>query len=292
MIIKIKGGIGNQLYQYAFALRVRNKHGLIVKVNLDFFDSKMKYNREPLQISEKLNLSLHKDTLKSNTVSRIYKKLKNTRLHYFAYLLNERFGNIIDEKQQFGFRSVFQNRNLEGVMIEGYFTDYRYLASSIFELKTAIEKTTCGIKYDYDGHVALHIRRGDYEKIMRKQDKSIVLDFNYYKRCFTEIESDNNIIRVYTDDYNWAKTNLPLMFNNFSFDFSPEYISDVDSLWTMSNHKYIIGANSTFSLWAYYLNAKNIKCFTFPKEWAETIQLKGYKLFDETVSNVILVKED
>jgi hypothetical protein len=85
---------------------------------------------------------------------------------------------------------------------------------------------------------------------------------------------------------------LQAIFKKYEFDFGPEKYSDIDSLWTMSKHEYLIAANSTFSLWAYYFNMSNIKCFTFPKEWAETIQNKGYQLFDKSLSNVVLVNEE
>jgi hypothetical protein len=38
--------------------------------------------------------------------------------------------------------------------------------------------------------------------------------------------------------------------------------------------------------------AANVKFFRFPKEWAETIQNKGYQLFDKSLSNVVLVNEE
>jgi hypothetical protein len=292
MIIKIHGGIGNQLYQYAFALSIRRQFGLDIYVNLDFFSSNMKYVRKPLEISEKLQLATSKNSIKKNIFSKLYKKLKNTKFQYLMYLANEKFGNFIEENQKYGFRFIMFKRDLNGILLDGYFTDYRYLSNGINELKEAFQQLTQNIQFDYDGYIAFHIRRGDYEKIMRTRSKSNILDIKYYERSLSKINSSIRKIRVYTDDYQWAKEKLPLLFKTYNFDFSPEFISDIDSLWTMSKHEYIIAANSTFSLWAYYFNRKNIKCFTFPMEWAESIHNKGYMLFDNDYSNVILVKEN
>ena len=68
------------------------------------------------------------------------------------------------------------------------------------------------------------------------------------------------VLRVYTDDYEWAKYGLPVILEGYLFDFSSEELTDINSLWTMSEHDFLIGASSTFSLWSYYfgMNEMNI----------------------------------
>ena len=60
----------------------------------------------------------------------------------------------------------------------------------------------------------------------------------------------------------------------------------------MSKHQYLISANSTFSLWAYYFGMQQMEKFYFPFEWAYSIQNKGYELFSDDFNNVELIKED
>ena len=83
---------------------------------------------------------------------------------------------------------------------------------------------------------------------MRSDEKSNVLDINYYRRCLDHLNSKHLILRIFTDDYEWAKSEFPVLFEGYTFDFSPEKHTDVDSLWIMSKYQYLIGANSTFSL--------------------------------------------
>ena len=227
-----------------------------------------------------------------NLVSRLYKKIRKTKLHYLAYILNERFGNVIIEQQEFGFRKILLKRNLDGVVLDGYFADYRYLKEGLKEVKVAFEKLTNKNDISYNQHVAVHIRRGDYTKIMRSDEKSNVLDINYYRRCLEQINNKDLVLRIYTDDYEWAKTEFPVLFEGYIFDFSPEKYTDIDSLWTMSKHQYLIGANSTFSLWAYYFGMNHMKRFYFPLEWAASIQNKGYKLFGDHFNNIELIREE
>lgn len=291
MEIKIQGGIGNQLYQYALLIGIKSKHRKCF-VNLDFYNSYMRSPREAIELYSQLGLEVSEKTLNRNFISKIYKKLCKTKFNYLVYLLNERFGNVIIEQQKFGFREILLKRNLEGVVLDGYFADFRYLKDGLEEVKVAFGKLTKRLEIHYDQQVAVHIRRGDYTKIMRSNQKSNVLDINYYKKCLKQINNKHLVLRVYTDDYEWAKSEFPVLFEGYIFDFGPEKYTDIDSLWTMSKHQYLIGANSTFSLWAYYFGMKSMNKFYFPLEWASSIENKGYKLFSDDFSNVELVRED
>jgi hypothetical protein len=291
LFLKIQGGIGNQLFQYALLFTLKSTH-LKPYLNLDFYSSDMRTPRDAINLYKNLELEIFKGLVLPNYISKLYKKLRKTKLHYLAYILNERFGNIIIEQQEFGFRKVLFKRNLDGVVLDGYFADYRYLKDGLEEVKVAFEKLTKRIDIPYDQQVAVHIRRGDYTKIMRSDEKSNVLDINYYRRCLEQINNKDLVLRIYTDDYEWAKLEFPVLFDGYTFDFSPEEYTDIDSLWTMSKHQYLIGANSTFSLWAYYFGMNHMSNFYFPFEWASSIQNKGYKLFSDSFNNVELIQED
>lgn len=291
VIIKIQGGIGNQLFQYAMLVRLNKSH-LKSFANLDFYIRDMRTPRDAINLYKHLELEIFKGIVSPNFISKLYKKLRKTKFHYLAYCLNERFGNVIIEQQEFGFRKVLLKRNLDRVFLDGYFADFRYLKEGLEELKVAFEKLTKKIDIPYDQHVAVHIRRGDYTKIMRSDEKSNVLDINYYRRYLEQINNMDLVLRIYTDDYEWAKSELPVLFEGYTFDFSPEEYTDIDSLWTMSKHQYLIGANSTFSLWAYYFGLNNIQKAMFPTEWVASIHKKGFELFNPAFANYTLINEE
>jgi hypothetical protein len=290
MILRIHGGIGNQLFQYAFILGLNNPEN--TRVCLSFYNGYMKYPRKPLKIYDFLSLRDTDYSPKPNIFSRLYIRFNKHKQHYFFYMLNERFGNVFYERHEYGFRKVLTNRSLNGVWLDGYFADFRYMIKGLERIKCAFEKLTTLKQLDYNSYVAVHIRRGDYTKINRTQGKSNVLEITYYKKCLELLGMNEYVIRIYTDDYVWAKTELPSIFCEYRLDFSPEYYSDIDSLWTMSKHEYLIGANSTFSLWAYYFGMDEMSKFYYPKEWAVTIEKKGYEIFGRTERNFQLVNEE
>lgn len=227
-----------------------------------------------------------------NFISKFYKKFRKTKLRYLVYRLNERLGNVVTEQQEFGFRRILLKRNLNGVELAGYFVDYRYLKDGLEAVKIAFEKLTKRIDISYDQHVAVHIRRGDYTKIMRSDEKSNVLDINYYRKSLDRINNKDLVLRIYTDDYEWAKSEFPVLFEGYTFDFSPEEYSDLNSLWTMSKQQNLIGANSTFSLWACYFGMNDIQMAMFPTEWVTSIHKKGFELFSSRYDNLQFVKEE
>jgi len=79
--------------------------------------------------------------------------------------------------------------------------------------------------------------------------------------------------RYHSFIFKLVETILDLKFEGYLFDF-------------------IIRANSTFNLWAYYFGMNKMNSFYFPQEWAFSIQKKGYVLFDEDYTNFELVQED
>jgi hypothetical protein len=293
-VIKIKGGIGNQLFQYAFATSLLNLHKIDIQINLEFYESKMIVFREPINLYSNLDIFEQFEEIHINLVSRIYKKLRFNRFHYLIYNLNARFGNFIIEDTQLGYRHIFLGRELDNIFFDGYFSDFRYIVNGLDTVKCAFEKLTINKSLDSSNFIAVHIRRGDYGNIMRDRDKSNILNVLYYKKSLDQLIKATNIdgIRVFSDDYLWAKSELPLIFTNCKLDFGPEVLSDIDSLWVMSKHEYLIGANSTFSLWAYYFGLKHIKLAIFPKEWVNSIEVKGYQLFSSEFSNINLINEE
>lgn len=288
MIVKIHGGIGNQLYQYAFLASFKINH-IRAKVNLDFYKNDMLFPRESLLIYNYLNFPVVRIQIKPNFISMLSKKYNQFR---FMYLLNLYFGNVITEKIDYGFKSVFLSRGAKNILLQGYFSDYRYIRDGLSDVREAYKNLINEYNLSYQNVVALHIRRGDYSRIIRTDGKSNVLDKSYYLNCLGKLKIGEFCLRIYTDDYVWAKRELSSIFTGIELDFEPEKFNDIDSLWTMSKHQYLIGANSTFSLWAYYFGMNEMTMFYFPKEWSSSIEKKGFQLFSRLHSNYQLVNEE
>jgi hypothetical protein len=76
-IIRLKGGLGNQLFQYAFFYSLREKYGDEVYVDFWFFGYFSKSRQYELDLAFKLNLEINQAT-KADVVH-----LANTNYSFF-----------------------------------------------------------------------------------------------------------------------------------------------------------------------------------------------------------------
>ena len=238
IIIKVIGGLGNQLFQIANA-----------------YDLSKKFNRKLL-------------ICKDNASPRgLYWYTVLT--HFKNSLITTQEYNTLRQKSQiynwamtrFEYRKITIEPNVEYFCIEGYYQTYKYFD------KLEFEKT---LKLDYykgetpnQNDVALHIRRTDYTQ--NNFHKVIKLD--YYYNCIRQISQRDDIKRIciFSDDVNWCKSNFNFNFNNTVKIEFVHLSTDIEELCFMKEFKTIVVANSSFSWWAAHLgNNKQIYC---PVNW-------------------------
>ena len=121
-----------------------------------------------------------------------------------------------------------------------------------------------------DDRVALHIRRGDYLKV--SQFHINLWDTDYYQKAvklfpkntkFLIFCKDNQSEAQDMDDKEWCLRNISLLGIDFEMY---EHGKETDDLNAMASCSGIIGANSSFSWWAAFLNPhKGLK--VFPRLW-------------------------
>ena len=281
--VKLHGGIGNQFYQYCFAKYIESifKNSIII-LDTDFYSKieEQKFPRENVFngfLSDDSILFRNVEDFKINFVSRITKKLiKAKRNNKFITILNLLFGNyIIENIYTLENLKLLRFRRNKNIYFHGYWQDFKFIEYGINNLK--IEFNT---KFKYNiiaEKVALHIRRGDYLKISHNGKESIVLGLDYYA-CVIDYFTSLGYFEyeVFSDDLDWCLINLPKLFPNSIFRYDSKKLNDLECLCFMSSHSNIIVANSTYSLWSFYLSS--IEKATIPNDWLLSNQSKGYDL--------------
>lgn len=230
IIIKIQGGLGNQIFQYAFGKNLSLKYNIPLYLDLSFFDSQTKrafeldkfkyisYNTIN-NISEIPNLNYIND----NFFFKEIKLKKNTNYFFDGYWQSDKYIKSIRKK-----------------IIE----ELRPAPNHILEINSKygeiLSKNT----------VSLHIRRTDY---LTSNDYHPVQPLSYYENSLTFIKENtkNNLyhLLIFSDDIHWCKENLN--FKNVTFVENNDNITD---FYLMSMCKHNIIANSSFSWWSAWLN--------------------------------------
>jgi hypothetical protein len=280
IIIKLKGGIGNQLFQYAtgralFLRRLEdNKNDSTEKLLLDIsdydidngIDTPRYYALSVFDIEARVAGKREIEKLKYplGVFSKFLLILKTKVLRQFNIGFIEKIFNSKDDIYLEGF---FQT--------ERYFIDKRKEIIKELKLKTALSLRAQGIGTkisESKNSVSLHVRRGDYVNNKDTNKYHGLCSVEYYSEAIKYITSKigNDIqVFVFSDDINWAKDNIKLIQQiNYVSSSEPTRLDEVEELILMSKCKHNIIANSSYSWWGAWLNINNDKIVIAPNTWS------------------------
>ena len=261
IIIKIKGGLGNQLFQYAVGRAVALVHKSPLKLDLTIFKT---YKLHKYLLDQ---FVLQADIATENEIV----KLKGRNNMLFSALrktgLVKRKSYFKEKRSSYFDASVFNNNSvyLDGYwQNELYFSDIRELL--LRELSPISSMNDLGCDYletiEKTNSVSLHVRRGDYLNL-----KNVgVLDVDYYMKSVEYIRSnvEKPIFFIFSDDLEWCKNSLGFLEGCIYVDRTQ---TEIDDLKLMSFCRHNITANSSFSWWGAWLNQNPKKTVIAPKGW-------------------------
>jgi hypothetical protein len=271
IIVKITGGLGNQMFQYAVGrqLALKNNARLLLDTS-GFEEYKLrKYSLDhfnlTVEIADKKTLeSFYQYLQKKNYFKRFYNRfLKRPKIIYLIENNYEYKPNIINKYNG--------DIVLEGFwQSEKYFEEIKNIIQQEFTLKTMPEPKDKAVidKIQSGNSVSIHIRRGDYVSNPTTFQYHGICSLDYYIEATKLIQSriDNPQYFVFSDDIDWSKENLGFLPKaNFVAHNSAD--KDYEDLRLMSLCKHQIIANSSFSWWAAWLNTNKSKIVIAPKTW-------------------------
>lgn len=263
IVIKIYGGLGNQLFQYAFGLNlaIHNKTNLIL--DLSWFNKKInKATKRSFELKY-LNIS----TQYNNSLSIKFKLL------FYNHWLLKRIP-IKRKLKVYNDNDLLNLSKINNVYLDGYWHSYLYFINirdiliSEFTLKKEFEiKTEFRNKIlSTSNSVSLHIRRTDYLNNPNYAKCSIF----YYERAIEEFYKFNYDFTffVFSDDLDFAKkifkNNSKIIYSKCSNFNISNTVEDFLNITSCNNH---IICNSTFSWWASWLCANPRKIIIIPDQW-------------------------
>lgn len=266
--VKIWGGLGNQMFQYAFGLYLAERRG-----EKAFFFTDI--DKEAV-----LDILFFKVSIEYLSAEALQKKGYDFQ-NYFLYRFKRKMIQILpflNKKILVENVSPFRSDVSDSYsLFDGYWQSYKYLEPiesklreqfvlkandyTDLELYTEIRNVTS---------VSLHIRRGDY---LKGKNTAIYenVSMEYYEEAigyFSRALASPQFY-VFSNDLDWVKNNLK-MPANLPF----VYVNNANTtnaaladLHLMSSCKHHIIANSTFSWWGAWLNPSGDKKVIAPKKW-------------------------
>lgn len=258
--VSIRGGLGNQLFQYASAYAISRKFGQNMIQDVSFFDKQSLRGYKLGQLNLECSERMDSNTLKENCA------LVNSRfVNHLLRRLNHR--TVVRENCTYWLDEIPEKIKLtktENFYLDGYFQSYKYFDDYRTELlnqfcpKYTEEEEYCRMLGSLKAveAVAVHVRRGDFQKAQNDiSGFHYFLSEQYYHNALKYVTEhlENPVFFWFSDDINWVKKNFGEK-ENFRFVSLHTKHADIDEMMLMKNSKHIIAANSTFSWWASWLN--------------------------------------
>lgn len=269
--VMANGGLGNQMFQYAFLCYLQSA-GNDVELNISDFQVHSHHNGFELErifgITGPYNYSVSK--IGTNNNSLFIRSLKKL-LHARIVNQNEYYENI--NLSNIPLKKIEQN-----ILFYGYWQNKKYLKCVREKLKSDFSFPTLNDKNKvlYEkiknkDSVSVHIRRGDY---LKDESLSSICDIVYYKEAIKLCQKriDDPVFVFFSDDIKWCRDN----FHNLKAIFV-DWNTGVESyrdMQMMSLCSHNIIANSTFSFWGAWLNNNMEKIVIAPVKWTTSFGSK------------------
>lgn len=255
IIIRIRGGLGNQFFSYARGYALAKKNN--VELELDDYIYNTSYVLRNFKLLD-YNISYKKlfvnkfpsEKKAAKFLLKVWNRIKWQFFYHCVY---------IKEIKDFEYQkiSVQKNKNyyLNGYwQVHEYFDEYRTDLKKELQLKNVSDKLQIATNKIRNGkYCAIHVRHGDYKTFKGGKCLSI----KYYKDAISIMHKNVPDVKYlfFSDDLDFCKKEFNYL-ENVEFCEAGKW-SDEEELFLMSCCDNFIIANSSFSWWAAYLSEKN-----------------------------------
>ncbi len=269
----LSGGLGNQMFEYAFFLACKHR-GIRIVLNRDLYEKNQMHNGYLLEdVFGVQNDEVTNSSKLSVLVTRIVR-----RYHPFKLVYTDKPLTYCED--------AFQTRRLfyDACFIHpNYFEgiEEQIRQSFVFK-KVDLNNVNLGNKMLCENSVSIHIRRGDF------LDNPIygVCDETYYINAIEYIKNriEEPNFYIFSDDQEWSAKfmqKLGLRGKCITHNKGKDSYKDM-YLMTCCRHNII--ANSTFSWWGAWLNNYEDKIVIAPNKWTITLPMvkpqKGWNMLE------------
>lgn len=273
-LLIVRGGLGNQMFQYALYLQLL-KMGKEVTLDLSpFIDGNM---HNGFELQKIFTLNGHSPRFTNckylNYVRRILSiGGKPGRRHGLIYF---------EGAMKYGiYKDVFTTK---APIIEGYFQSEEYFPDVEEEVRQSFrflnideKNKEIATEMRTRNSVSIHIRRGDYIACGMK-----IMGLEYYKKAIERIKSlvDSPYFYIFSDDATEADNIARQCSIAYTLINHNTGIDSYKDMYLMSNCKHNIIANSSFSWWGAWLNANPQKIVVSPL-WGKHFHCKKWTLVE------------
>lgn len=283
IVVKIKGGLGNQMFQYAMARKIQLELG-IERIGLDV----VRVNADQLRDFSLAHFRLNDcvSVLEENAARKVTKMQEDLAKRLVSYFVAgrpeeiaaarekkmEKFFHllgIIQKDHDTGIKAGLLLKAHRNIFMNGWFQDAMAMESirdilledfeNAEEMPQEIKNTAMQIEQNES--VCVHIRRGDYVN----HPQFGVCTEEYYLNAMHRMAErlEHPVFYLFSDNIEEVKVMpfpYPVVFDHPGHD-------NFESMYLMSKCRHFIISNSTFSWWGQFLSDNGNKIVMAPERW-------------------------
>jgi len=291
-MISLRGGLGNQLFQFAYGLSTlfeKNKDFLLLECaigsprysknkNPELLEFKItknikiiKSNHNPFLLIKIMNFFVRQSVfVRNNDLNSKFWLLRIISARLLSNLFRQRTDLLVQNGVGYD-ESWHETSNV--LYCVGYFQSYKWSELAL------VKKTLMGLSLKRESNwvrdmkiraatekpLVVQVRLGDY----LNEDKFGIPTIKYFDQAITYYWKTGNFkkIWIFTNDASLVMNYLPHWVQKFSRIFSSTDGSSAETLEIMRYGKAFVISNSTFGWWGAFLNYDNCDKITCPEPW-------------------------
>lgn len=276
IIVKLMGGLGNQMFQYAAARRLALQHGTEVVFDASYFDycptwdTPRQYELGHLCVKARFATAIEAAEMSGFNLpaaprfKMIFRRLlgAGAKVNLYREEPNRFCREVLDLPDNTYLFGYWQS--------DRYFSDISIILREDLKIGTALEGVNKDIAVQISSTeaVAVHFRRGDYVSSAKTAAFHGNLTEAYYLRAIEELcrTVSNPHLYIFSDDPDWVRHELTFPVPVTIVDHNPPE-RGYEDLRLMSFCRHAIIANSSFSWWGAWLINNPNKVVVAPQRW-------------------------
>ena len=280
-IVNIIGGLGNQMFQYAFALALKQRwpeeevlidtshyrYVLVKKCgasNLhNGYEMEAVFPKAKLPIASAKQLKRVTRYIPNYLLSRVARRILPIKQTEIIQPTKDSFAynpSVLEQEGSYYYEGIWESVH--------YLNPIRSIIQDVYSHSVPNDENSAYIHLmENEESVGVHIRRGDY---LYSESFRDICDKDYYNKAIEAILADGNEhhFYVFSNDIEWCNNNIkPLVGANPITMVT--HNTGKNSCWDMflmTHCKDLIIANSSFSWWGAFLNSRDGRVVA-PKKW-------------------------
>ena len=270
IVVKLMGGLGNQMFQYAFGKMLSKKNNTHLKIDTTFL-----LDRTPREnfVFRDFDLDIFDLELKSINLRKL-SKILSPEINKKRNPFKKKYVILNEDSFAFNTKNIISSKNsyLNGYwQSESYFKEIEAEIRADFQIKIPLSAQAQEIAQDIQtkNSVCINFRRADYVNLKSSSETHGVTAMDFYTTAISLLSQqyDDLHLYIFSDEIEWCKENinwdLPITFVDHSVK-GPKF-SNYFQLMISCNH--FIIPNSTFAWWAAWLGTCKFKKVIVPKKW-------------------------